>query len=62
MSYALNKSGVRLGSPPGNGRVTGDDGVVYWLRVKELRRKLFKLFDDPDFHLLYPERMPDHTP
>ncbi|EDV0904189.1 hypothetical protein QF91_003387 [Salmonella enterica subsp. salamae] len=59
MSYALNKSGVRLGSPPGNGRVTGDDGVVYWLRVKELRRKLFKLFDDPDFHLLYPERMPD---
>lgn len=59
MSYALNKSGVRLGSPPGNGRVTGDDGVVYWLRVKELRRKLFKLFGDPDFHLLYPERMPD---
>ncbi|ELY6204107.1 T6SS effector amidase Tae4 family protein [Cronobacter malonaticus] len=62
LSYALNHSGVKLGVPPDSGgMVKGDDGLNYWLRVKELKQELFKLFGNADFLLKYPERLPPAT-
>lgn len=59
MSYALNHSGVKLGKAPGKGgMVLGDDKLNYWLRVKDLRKQLIKLFGSADVLLKYPDKMP----
>lgn len=54
MSYALNRSGIRLGKAysPG-GTVVGADRLNYWIRVRDLKRFLSERFKGADV---------DHTP
>ena len=62
MSYALNHSGVKLGKAPSvGGVIQGDDNLNYWLRVKDLKGQLFKLFGNADFSLKYPDKLPAAT-
>lgn len=52
MSYALNRSGLKLGSAPsGGGTVVGDDGYHYWIRVSDLRPELMTRFKGADEEL-----------
>lgn len=62
MSYALNHSGVKLGKPSDRGgMIVGDDKLNYWLRVKDLKSQLFKLFGQADFSLKYADKLPSAT-
>lgn len=55
MSYALNRSGLKLGNAPSDGGgQQGGDGYTYWIRVKDLRRYLEKRFKGADFELKLP--------
>lgn len=47
MSYALNRSGIKLPSTGGYS-LKGDDGFRYWMRVKELKAYMAKRFGTPD--------------
>lgn len=47
MSYALNRSGIKLPSSGGYS-LKGSDGFRYWMRVKELKAYLNKRFKAPD--------------
>jgi hypothetical protein len=51
MSYALNRSGLRLPPAPNGGSIKGDDGYNYWLRVAQLSQKLKTQFGSPDKQL-----------
>jgi Type VI secretion system (T6SS), amidase effector protein 4 len=51
MSYALNRSGMKLPAAPDGGNMKGDDGLNYWLRVKQLSTRLKNQFDKPDKEL-----------
>lgn len=48
MSYALNRSGIRLPQAPKGGNLVGDDKFNYWLRVKDLKAFMQKRFKNPD--------------
>ena len=49
MSFALNKSGVKLRKAPSKGgNIVGDDGRNYWLRVKDLQTELQTKLGKPD--------------
>lgn len=48
MSYALNRSGVRLPKAPADGSLVGDDKFNYWVRVKDLKAFMIKRFKSPD--------------
>lgn len=47
MSYALNRSGIKLPSTGGYS-LKGEDGFRYWMRVKELKDYMSKRFSNPD--------------
>lgn len=51
MSYALNRSGVRLPpeTSPKGGTIKGDDAFYYWIRVKDLKKYLKDRFHEGDF-------------
>lgn len=52
MSYALNRSGMKLGeSPNKGGSILGGDKYSYWIRVSELRNYLANRFKLPDEQL-----------
>jgi Type VI secretion system (T6SS), amidase effector protein 4 len=53
MSYALNRSGLRLPTAPNGGSLKGDDGYNYWLRVAQLREKLKQHFGAADKQLIH---------
>jgi hypothetical protein len=48
MSYALNRSGIKL-PKNGGGTWLGKDGFYYWIRVRELKQFLRNRFKNPDF-------------
>ncbi|OQR28458.1 hypothetical protein BWR15_27880 [Pseudomonas sp. T] len=50
MSYALNRSGIKLPSEtsPKGGTLKGDDGRYYWIRVRDLKKYLRDRFRDGD--------------
>lgn len=48
MSYAFNRSGIRLPVAPAGGNLIGDDKFNYWLRVKDLKSFMLKRFKNPD--------------
>lgn len=49
MSYALNRSGIRLGTAPSKGGTyVGGDGFKYWIRVKDLQQFLDDRFKGAD--------------
>ncbi|ENW94757.1 T6SS effector amidase Tae4 family protein [Acinetobacter dispersus] len=48
MSYALNRSGIRLPQAPAGGNLVGEDKFNYWLRVKDLKTFMFNRFKSPD--------------
>ena len=55
MSYALNRSGLKLGPPPSiGGSIQGADGHVYWIRVSDLKPHLVKRFKGADEELRLP--------
>lgn len=55
MSYALNRSGLKLGPAPSKGgNVFGGDGYLYWIRVSDLKRYLIKQFKGADEELNLP--------
>jgi hypothetical protein len=55
MSYALNRSGLKLGPPPSaGGSIQGGDGYVYWIRVSDLKPYLVKQFKGADEELRLP--------
>lgn len=50
MSYALNRSGIRLPKAYSTGgTVVGEDGFNYWIRVKDLKQYLRDRFKGGDF-------------
>lgn len=52
MSYALNRSGLKMGpAPSSGGSVEGGDGYVYWIRVTDLKAHLAKQFKGADEEL-----------
>lgn len=52
MSYALNRSGLKLGEAPSNdGSPTGGDGYKYWIRVSDLKPFLVNRFKGADEEL-----------
>ena len=53
MSYALNRSGMKLPVAPDGGNIKGDDGLNYWLRVRQLSKRLQDQFGKPDKELTY---------
>lgn len=55
MSYALNRSGLKLGNAPSNGgEIAANDGFLYWIRVSELSPYLEKQFKGADEELTLP--------
>lgn len=54
MSYALNRSGLKLPVAPNGGSLVGDDKLNYWLRVKQLKAKLVGHLGKPDLELKHP--------
>ncbi len=48
MSYALNRSGIRLPKASAGGTLVGDDKFNYWIRVKDLKAFMMKRFKNPD--------------
>lgn len=48
MSYALNRSGLKLPVAPNGGSLRGDDNLNYWLRVSQLSSKLKTHLGEPD--------------
>jgi len=55
MSYALNRSGLKMGTAPSNdGDVTAPDGYKYWIRVSDLKPHLIKQFKGADEELTIP--------
>jgi hypothetical protein len=55
MSYALNRSGLRLSAPPSpGGAIEGGDGYLYWIRVSDLTSYLIKRFGGADEELRLP--------
>lgn len=55
MSYALNRSGLKLGTPPSpGGSITGGDGYIYWIRVSDLKPYLVQRFKGADEELQLP--------
>ena len=55
MSYALNRSGMKLPYNTNGGVYKGDDGLNYWIRVSELKPLLFKHFGKGDFEQASPQ-------
>lgn len=53
MSYALNRSGLKLPRALKGGDIKGDDGYYYWLRVADLREKLKGQFGAADNMLVH---------
>lgn len=52
MSYALNRSGLKLGKAPSKGgSMQGGDGNTYWIRVGDLKRELEVRFKGADEEL-----------
>ncbi len=52
MSYALNRSGLKLGAAPSKGgSMQGDDGYSYWIRVGDLKGELASRFRGADEEL-----------
>jgi hypothetical protein len=51
MSYALNRSGLKLPTAPNGGSIVGDDKFNYWIRVAQLSKKLSDHLGKPDFLL-----------
>jgi hypothetical protein len=52
MSYALNRSGLRLARAPSAGAsVQGGDGYWYWIRVSDLKRELSRRLKRADEEL-----------
>lgn len=47
MSYALNRSGIKLPSSGGYS-LKGDDGLIYWMRVQELKKYMNTRFKKAD--------------
>lgn len=55
MSYALNRSGLRMGpAPSSGGGITGGDGYLYWIRVTDLKAHLSRQFKGADEELTLP--------
>lgn len=55
MSYALNRSGLKLGKAPSqDGSVQANDGYLYWIRVSDLSPYLVKQFKGADEELNLP--------
>lgn len=55
MSYALNRSGLKLGVAPSNdGSIPAPDGYLYWIRVSDLKPYLVKQFKGADEELKLP--------
>lgn len=55
MSYALNRSGLRLGAAPSpGGHLLGGDGYRYWIRVADLKAYLSRQFEGADEELTLP--------
>jgi hypothetical protein len=55
MSYALNRSGLKLGAAPSKGgAVLAPDGFRYWIRVSDLKPYLIKQFKGADEELKLP--------
>lgn len=49
MSKALNYSGVSLPNAPSRGgTIIGKDKYKYWIRVADLKKYLYELFNKPD--------------
>lgn len=50
MSYALNRSGIKLPSEtsPRGGTIRGDDTFYYWIRVRDLKKYLRDRFHEGD--------------
>ncbi|WP_165390871.1 T6SS effector amidase Tae4 family protein [Pseudoduganella lutea] len=56
MSFALNRSGLKLGkSPSAGGSVQGGDGFLYWIRVTDLKVELANRFKGADEELNLPQ-------
>ncbi len=52
MSYALNRSGLKLGKAPSSGgSMRGGDDYLYWIRVGDLKAELVKQFKGADAEL-----------
>lgn len=52
MSYALNRSGLKLGkAPSAGGSMKGGDDYLYWIRVGDLKGELAKQFKNADAEL-----------
>lgn len=55
MSYALNRSGLKLKRRPGNdGSTIGTDKYVYWVRVQDLKAELIRRFKGADKRITFP--------
>lgn len=55
MSYALARSGMKLGlAPSENGSTKGGDGYTYWIRVNDLIAELKRRFKGADVELSLP--------
>jgi hypothetical protein len=55
MSYALARSGMKLGVAPSNdGSAKGGDGHTYWIRVNDLVAELSRRFKGADAELSLP--------
>lgn len=55
MSYALNRSGLKLGNAPSSGgSIQGGDGYLYWIRVSDLKPHLGTQFKGADEKLDLP--------
>ncbi|WP_426211329.1 type VI secretion system amidase effector protein Tae4 [Massilia sp. TWP1-3-3] len=51
MSYALNRSGLKLPKAPSGASVQGGDNYIYWLRVIDLKAELARRFKGADEEL-----------
>jgi len=52
MSYALNRSGLKMGpAPSSGGSIQGGDNYLYWIRVTDLKAHLAKQFKGADEEL-----------
>jgi hypothetical protein len=55
MSYALNRSGLKLAEHPDEGAsIKGGDGYIYWIRVSNLKKLLIERFKGADEELHLP--------
>lgn len=55
MSYALNRSGLKMGpAPSSGGSIKGGDGYLYWIRVTDLKAHLANQFKGADEELILP--------